>query len=378
MQQNMIDQNIIITEPSRNLRALGRNALTGKWKIAIMASAVCTLCLSVPPAILDELFGVNVAELYYNTFTGGYYNYNSMYDSMPDYSSLSSIYLLLVTGSFTLGLTIFFLALFRKHEVGVSDVFLGFERFGKALGLFLFQSLFIALWTMLFIVPGIIAAIRYSQAFYVLVDDPEKSIRECMNESKRMMRGNKAKSFCLSLSFIGWIILSGIPSWILESVAGIIGLPVFAQTIVSIVGSLFMVPVIVYMNSTFAGFYEILAGHLIKETEPAPIEPEAVHFAAEEHHYDDVAAEKKVYGQGTDAAAQQLQAVPYDQTQQPQMQDQPHPAASGAAGYNEVQSGGNSGHKVDVSSIFSENGNQDPQGAPGAPADEDHGGSDIR
>ena len=54
-----------------------------------------------------------------------------------------------------------------------------------------------------------------------------------------------------------------------------------AQTIVSIVGSLFMVPVIVYMNSTFAGFYEILAGHLIKETEPAPIEPEAVHFAAE-------------------------------------------------------------------------------------------------
>lgn len=87
---------------------------------------------------------------------------------------------------------------------------------------------------------------------------------------------------------------------------------------------------------------------------------------------------KTVYGQGTDAAAQQLQAAPYDQTQQPQMQDQPHPAASGAAGYNEVQSGGNSGHKVDVSSIFSENGNQDPQGAPGAPADEDHGGSDIR
>ena len=71
MQQNMIDQNIIITEPSRNLRALGRNALTGKWKIAIMASAVCTLCLSVPPAILDELFGVNVADIYYETFAGG-------------------------------------------------------------------------------------------------------------------------------------------------------------------------------------------------------------------------------------------------------------------------------------------------------------------
>ena len=373
MQQNMIDQNIIITEPSRNLRALGRNALTGKWKIAIMASAVCTLCLSVPPAILDELFGVNVAELYYNTFTGGYYSYTSMYDSMPAYSSLSSIYLLLVTGSFTLGLTIFFLALFRKHEVGVSDVFLGFERFGKALGLFLFQSLFIVLWTMLFIVPGIIAAIRYSQAFYVLVDDPEKSIRECMNESKRMMRGNKAKSFCLTLSFIGWIIISGIPSWILESVAGIIGLPAFAQTIVSIVGSLFMVPVIVYMNSTFAGFYEILAGHLIKETEPAPIEPEAVPFAAEEHHYGDMAAEKAVYGQGADAA----DAAANTAAQQSQMQDQPRTTAPGAAVYNEVQHEGNSGHKVDVSSIFAENENQSAQGASGAPADENNGSGDI-
>lgn len=373
MQQNMIDQNIIITEPSRNLRALGRNALTGKWKIAIIASAVCTLCLSVPPAILDELFGRNVADLYYNAFTGGYYSYTSMYDSMPEYSSLSSIYLLLVTGSFTLGLTIFFLALFRKHEVGVSDVFLGFERFGKALGLFLFQSLFIALWTMLFIVPGIIAAIRYSQAFYVLVDDPEKSIRECMNESKRMMRGNKAKSFCLTLSFIGWIIISGIPSWILESVAGIVGLPVFAQAIVSIVGSLFMVPVIVYMNSTFAGFYEILAGHLIKETEPAPIEPEAVPFAADEHHYGDMAAEKAAYGQGADAAD-----VAANASQQPQMQGQPHMAAPVTAAYNEVQHEGNSGHKVDVSLIFAENENQGAQGASGVPADEDHSGRDIR
>lgn len=373
MQQNMIDQNIIITEPSRNLRALGRNALTGKWKIAIMASAVCTLCLSVPPAILDELFGVNVADIYYETFAGGYYSYTSMYDSMPAYSLLSSIYLLLVTGSFTLGLTIFFLALFRKHEVGVIDVFLGFERFGKALGLFLFQNLFIMLWTMLFIVPGIIAAIRYSQAFYVLVDDPEKSIRECMNESKRMMRGNKAKFFCLTLSFIGWIIISGIPAWILGSVAGIIGLPVFAQAIVSIVGSLFMVPVVAYMNSTFAGFYEILAGHLIKETEPAPVEPEAVPFAEEQHHYEEIAVGKAACGQGNDAADAAAHS-----TQQPQINQQPHTAASGAAAYNEVQREGSSGYKVDVSSIFTEKENQSAQGASGVPADEDHGGRDIR
>ena len=226
---------------------------------------------------------------------------------------------------------------------------------------------------MLFIVPGIIAAIRYSQAFYVLVDDPEKSIRECMNESKRMMRGNKAKFFCLTLSFIGWIIISGIPAWILGSVAGIIGLPVFAQAIVSIVGSLFMVPVVAYMNSTFAGFYEILAGHLIKETEPAPVEPEAVPFAEEQHHYEEIAVGKAACGQGNDAADAAAHS-----TQQPQMNQQPHTAASGAAAYNEVQREGSSGYKVDVSSIFTEKENQSAQGASGVPADEDHGGRDIR
>lgn len=357
MQQNMIDQNIIITEPSRNLRALGRNALTGKWKVAVLATAVFMLCLSVPPVILDELFGVNVADIYYSTSYSIHYSYNPMYDTMPAYSLLSNIYLLLVTGPFTLGLTIFFLALFRKHAVGVSDVFLGFERFGKALGLFLFQGLFILLWSMLLIVPGIIAGIRYSQAFYVLVDDPEKGIRECMNESKRMMRGNKAKCFCLTLSFIGWIILSGIPSSIIGAVAGVTGFPVFAQAIASIVGSLFMVPVITYMNSTFAGFYEILAGHLIKETEPAPIEPEAAHFAAEEHYYDDTAAEKAVYGQGTDAADQQAQAVP----------------ASEADPYDQAHHEESNGHKVDVSAIF-EGAEQNAN----APDDGKHNDSGIR
>ena len=62
----------------------------------------------------------------------------------------------------------------------------------------LFQSLFIFLWSLLLIVPGIIAAIRYSQAFFILADDPSKGIRQCMDESKAMMNGNKMKYFCLS------------------------------------------------------------------------------------------------------------------------------------------------------------------------------------
>ena len=280
MQQNFYGNNIIITAPSSNLRALGRNALAGKWQSAIIAVIVYTLCVQLPPAILNTLFGVDMGELYSMnmgySYNVGVDSYSTVYNSMPAYSPLSGIYSLLVTGAMDLGLTLFFLAMFRRQIVGIGDVFLGFERYGKALGLFLFQGLFILLWSLLFIVPGIIAAIRYSQAFFILADDPNKGIRQCMDESKMMMRGNKAKYFCLSLSFIGWGILASIPAGVLSGISEALYLSGFMTVLFDIVGALCMAPVIAYIYSTQAGFYEILAGHLIKETQPAPIDPEAI------------------------------------------------------------------------------------------------------
>ena len=190
MQQNTIGQNIIITEPSKNLRALGRNALAGKWKLAILAMIVYELCVQVPTVILNAIFGEK-ADLYAGQSDISVDVYSSIYNSMPSTSPLAAVYVILVSGAFALGVTLFFLALFRRQQVGVADIFLGFEYFGKALGLLLFQILFIFLWTLLFFVPGIIASIRYSQAFYVLADDPTKSITQCMNESKAMMLASR-------------------------------------------------------------------------------------------------------------------------------------------------------------------------------------------
>lgn len=274
MPQNMMGQNIIITEPSSNLRALGRNALAGKWKLAIIATIVFQLCILAPNAILNAIFGEKAdlaAQADINVDL-----YSTIYNSMPSTSPIASIYVILVSGAFTLGITIFFLALFRRQHVDVADVFLGFENFGKALGLMLFQALFIFLWSLLFLIPGIIASIRYSQAFFILADDPTKSIRQCMNESKVMMKGNKSKYFCLSLSFIGWTLLAALPAGIIEGIAAVMYMPAVINAIVSIITGLFTVPVTVYMYSAMTGFYEILAGHLIKETEPAPVEPESI------------------------------------------------------------------------------------------------------
>lgn len=285
MQENMIEHNIIIREPSKNLRTLGRNALQGKWKVAIIAVIVYLLCIQLPPIIFDNLFGTNIGSVF--TSNGYTYGMNAdayaqFYNNMPEYCFLSSIYVILVTGALELGISLFFLATFRKHDVQVTDIFLGFEKFGKALGLFLFQTLFIFLWSLLFIVPGIIASIRYSQAFFILADDPTKGIRQCMNESKAMMKGNKAKYFCLGLSFIGWCILSSLPAGIIQSIGDTASSNGFVIGLFSMIAGMCMAPVIAYIYSTMAGFYEILAGHLIKETKPVPVTAEEAKAIFEE------------------------------------------------------------------------------------------------
>lgn len=80
----------------------------------------------------------------------------------------------------------------------------------KALGLKLFMFLFIFLWTLLLIVPGIVAAYRYAMAPYLMAQNPGMGIREAVNLSKQMMQGNKGRLFSLHLSFIGWALLAGL------------------------------------------------------------------------------------------------------------------------------------------------------------------------
>jgi uncharacterized membrane protein len=87
-------------------------------------------------------------------------------------------------------------------------IFEGFQRFGTALGAYFFMTLFIFLWALLLVIPGIIAAYSYAMTYYILADDPSLSGRDAITLSKEMMRGMKWKFFCLNFRFIGWILLS--------------------------------------------------------------------------------------------------------------------------------------------------------------------------
>lgn len=114
---------------------------------------------------------------------------------------------LIISGPFALGLAIFSLAISRNQEARLEQIFQGFNNFGTALGAYLLMVLFIILWMLLLIIPGIMAALSYSMTFFILADEKSLGAIEAIDKSKQMMYGYRWKLFCLCLRFFGWALL---------------------------------------------------------------------------------------------------------------------------------------------------------------------------
>lgn len=171
-----------------------REALAGKWGIAVGGSL---------------LYSVIVGSLNY-VFPLG----------------------LIFGGPMVVGLAIFTLALYRKEEATIEQLFEGFKNFANSVVAYLLMTLYVFLWTLLLIIPGIIASLNYSQIMFILAEDKNIKGSEALKKSKEMMKGNRWKLVCLSFRFFGWLLLS------------ILTLGV---------GLLWLIP---YMQVSYAGFYE--------------------------------------------------------------------------------------------------------------------------
>ena len=190
-----------------------REALSGRWGLAVGAFFVYMLIIGA----------LGCAPMKFPLLSIG--------------GSLVSI---LIAGAFALGVATFSLAISRKEEASLEMIFSGFMYYGKTLGLYLLMMLFIFLWMLLLIIPGIIAAFSYSLAFYILSEDPNIGAMEAIDKSKKMMYGYKWKYFCLGLRFIGWILL------------GILSLGI---------GFLWIIP---YMSVSSAKFYEDVKANFVE------------------------------------------------------------------------------------------------------------------
>ena len=182
----------IVQERPKTIRALARQALQGRWLEAFILLIVAAAIEQVPVMILNRLPG--------NLF-----------------GFLATVYSILISGILSVGVAWYFMKLFRQRQGGLDDLKYGLGFAQKAIVMNIIIVIKIFLWSLLFIIPGIIAGFRYSMANYILADDPMKDPSQCIAESSMMMKGNKMAYLILSLSFIGWLILASIPSGLVQN-----------------------------------------------------------------------------------------------------------------------------------------------------------------
>ena len=101
---------------------------------------------------------------------------------------------LILLGPLETGVALVFLKLSYREPAEVGDL----------------SAIFTFLWSLLFVIPGIVKALSYSQVYYIMCDHPEYTGREAIDASREMMRGHKGELFVLQLSFIGWFLLSAL------------------------------------------------------------------------------------------------------------------------------------------------------------------------
>ena len=121
--------------------------------------------------------------------------------------ALGGMAMILLTAPFSISITMIYLRLADGIRPEISNTFDGFSIFGKSVLLVVLIEIFVTLWSLLFIVPGIIKAYSYSLAPYILAENPEMNANDAIKESKRLMNGHKMDFFVLQLSFIPWILL---------------------------------------------------------------------------------------------------------------------------------------------------------------------------
>lgn len=114
-----------------------------------------------------------------------------------------------VTGLVAVGYISLFLTVLRGGTPTFEGCFAAItDNIGTKFIATLLVSLYTFLWSLLFIIPGIVKSYSYAMTPYILLDRPELSPTEAIKESEQMMNGHKMDLFVLDLSFIGWILLS--------------------------------------------------------------------------------------------------------------------------------------------------------------------------
>ncbi|MBR5265994.1 MAG: DUF975 family protein [Clostridia bacterium] len=219
---------------SKELRAKAWDSLKGKYWMAFAVVIVAGIIGSIANGFtafgqgLSEVLGLVDPSEMDEVMELGALVLNGVGATASVVGLVLSIF---INNAMTVGTSNYFIKnTYSKPEF--ADVFSGFKvKYGRNIGTLLMVGIKTVLWSLLFVIPGIIKSYEYAIIPYILADDPEISSKEAFKKAKEMMKGNKMRLFKLQFSFIGWGLLCVLT-------AG--------------VGTFFLIP---YVNAAEAEFY---------------------------------------------------------------------------------------------------------------------------
>ncbi len=203
---------------AKDYRARGREALSGRWLSVVGATFIATLLGgSIPISGSTSVFSLisNFGSRSADDSgtiggTGGLENRLGILTALIGISAillLINVIRMLIGATISLGLVKYNLELIDRKSPDLGTLFGCTNMFGKALGLRIVVGIFISLWSLLLIIPGIVKTYSYFMAGFIMEENPEIGIMEAIRVSRKMMDGHKWELFCLELSFIGWALL---------------------------------------------------------------------------------------------------------------------------------------------------------------------------
>ena len=237
---------------AEDFRRIARNVLTNKWFIAVAVGLVASILGGISGGGPEFKVNIDGSNISMNFNVAGQtiksIGTNGGVDSEVGAFILASLPIIIIAslfaaviyfalGSFIgVGYAKFNLNLVDKKNAAFETLFEYFSHWKTTTITRLLRALYVFLWSLLFIIPGIVAGFSYAMTDYILAEDPELTADEAISQSKSIMMGNKWRFFCLQFSFIGWDILA---------------------TLAFGVGHLWLTP---YKQAAYAAFYREVSG----------------------------------------------------------------------------------------------------------------------
>ena len=244
-----------------DFKRIAINALSGRWGMAVIAGLLASLLGNVAPEVFEIKANISGGEFYgvvrvagqdiagwSQWFTGTLMNGALL---MILGGLVAALVCFLVESVVGVGYARFNLDLVdRQQEPEIGMLFRYFTHWKTITVAAVLQALYVFLWSLLFVIPGIVAGYSYAMTNYILAEHPELTAGEAIERSKQMMFGNRFRLFCLQFSFIGWELLCAFTFGI---------------------GNLWLAP---YKQAATAAFYREVSGteRVTTADEAAPVE----------------------------------------------------------------------------------------------------------